>query len=131
MSSTTPEEIYETFSNDNKYIISRWTEKRSTLVHRRIREEVESELQTETSLVRESTNFLRVKVHSVDPKSSCNENAMLTIWQPTEEQLGFLKEGTSVEFHNLAVRESTYDGISIITCLHHGKFDCLSKTLTH
>jgi hypothetical protein len=112
MSSTTPEEIYESFGNDDKCIISRWKEKRSSLIHRRVREEVESELETETSLIRESTNFLRLKVHSIDPKCFCNESAMLTIWQPTEEQVGFLKEGISVEIHNLAVRESTYEGIS-------------------
>ena len=112
MSSTTPEETYESFSNHDKDIISRWKDQRSSLIHRRVREEVESELETETSLIRESTNFQRVKVHSIDPKSSCNESALLTIWQPTEEQLGFLKEGTSVEIHNLAVRESNYDGIS-------------------
>jgi len=112
MSSTTSGEIDESFNDDDKCIIRRWKEKRNSLIHRRVREEVESELETETSLMRESTNFLRVKVHSTDPKSSCNESAMLTIWQPTEEQLGVLKEGTSVEVHNLAIRESTYDGIS-------------------
>lgn len=112
MSSTTPEETYESFGNDDKCVISRWKEKRSSLIHRRVRDEVESELETETSLIRESTNFLRVKVHSIDPKSFCNESAMLTIWQPTEEQVGCLKEGISVEIHNLAVRESTYEGIS-------------------
>ena len=110
--STTPEEFYESLSNDDKCTISRWKEKRSSLIHRRVREEVESELETETSLIRESTNFLRLKVHSIDPKCSRNETAMLTIWQPTEVQLVCLKEGRSVEVHSLAVRESTYDGIS-------------------
>jgi len=111
MKSTTPEEIYESFSNEDKEIVSRWRDQRNALIIRRVREEVESELETETSLVRESTSFLRVKVHSIDPRSSRNETATLTIWQPTEEQLGFLVEGTSVEIHNLAVRESNYDGI--------------------
>ena len=110
MRSTTPEEIYQSFGDDDKSIITRWKEKRSSLIRRRVQEELESEIEAEASLVRESTNFLRVQLHSIDPKSSCNENAMLTIWQPTEEQLGVLKEGTSVEFHNLATRESTYNG---------------------
>jgi hypothetical protein len=109
MSSTSPEEIYESFTIDDKCMISRWREKRRSLIHRRVREEVECELETETSLTRESTNFLRVKVCSIDPKSSRNESAMLTMWQPTEEQSSFLKEGTSVEIHNLGIRESTYD----------------------
>lgn len=112
MCSEAPEETYQSFSNDDKCIVNSWKEKRNSLISRRVREEVESELEIETSLTRESTNFIRVKVHSVDPKDLCNESAMLTIWQPTEEQLSFLKEGTSAEIHNLAVRESTYDGIS-------------------
>eukprot|EP00536_Pseudo-nitzschia_multiseries_P003170 jgi/Psemu1/301798/fgenesh1_kg.47_\ len=111
MKSTTPEEIYESFSQEDKSIISKWRDQRNSLINRRVREEVESELETETSLIRESTSFLRVKVHSIDPKSSRNETATLTIWQPTEEQQSFLAEGTSVEIHNLAVRESSYDGI--------------------
>ena len=112
MNSTTPEDIYESLTNDEKCVISRWKGKRSAMINRRVREEVESELEIETSLVRESTNFLRVKVHSIDPKGFRNESAMLTIWQPIEEQLGFLNEGACVEIHNLAVRESSFDGIS-------------------
>jgi len=110
LSGTAPEEIYESFSNHDKNVISRWREKRSSSIHRRVREEVEAELETETSLMRESTSFLRIRVHSIDPKISRNESAMLTIWQPTEDQLGILKEGVSVEIHNLAVRKSSYDG---------------------
>lgn len=111
MSSTTPEDIYESMTDDQKLEISRWKERRSSSINRRVREEVESELEVETSLVRESTSFLRIKVHSIHPKSSVNESAVLTIWQPTEEQLGFLNEGTTVEIHNLAVRHSAYDGV--------------------
>lgn len=98
-------------TDDEKSEISKWKEKRSSSINRRVREEVESELEVETSLVRESTSFLRVKVHSIHPKSSVNESAILTIWQPTEEQLAFLNEGTAVEIHNLAVRHSAYDGV--------------------
>ncbi len=111
VNSTAPEDTFESLSVDERSTVSKWKEKRNSLINRRVREEVESELEIETSLVRESTSFLRVKVHSIDPKRSCNESAMLTIWQPTEEQLGFLKEGTTVEIHNLAVRESAFDGI--------------------
>ena len=111
MKSSAPEDIFVSLSKDEKSIVSKWQEKRSYLIQRRVREEVESELETDPSLTRESTNFLRVEVHSIDPKTSCDERAMLTIWQPSAEQLGVLKEGTTVEIHNTAVRESTYDGI--------------------
>ncbi|MGK3756068.1 MAG: hypothetical protein ACI8RD_008378 [Bacillariaceae sp.] len=110
MRSSRPEEIYETFDNQEKNIISKWREQRNALVHRRVQQEVEAELETETSLIRESKNFQRVRVYSIDPKTSCRESALLTIWQPTEEQLGFLKEGTAVEIHNMALRDATYDG---------------------
>ena len=110
MKSSRPEEIYETFDNQEKNIISRWREQRNALVHRRVQQEVEAELETDTTLIRESKNFQRVRVYSIDPKTSCRESALLTIWQPTEEQLGLLKEGTAVEIHNLALRDATYDG---------------------
>jgi hypothetical protein len=110
MKSSIPEEIYETFDNQEKKIISRWREQRNALVHRRVQQEVEAELETDTTLIRESKNFQRVRVYSIDPKTSCRESALLTIWQPTEEQLGLLKEGTAVEIHNLALRDATYDG---------------------
>ncbi len=112
MNSTAPDDIFESLNTDERTTVSRWKEKRNSVINRRFREEVESELEMETSLVRESTTFLRVRVHSIDPKMGRHESAILTIWKPTEEQLGFLKEGTTVEIHNLAVRGSAYDGIS-------------------
>jgi hypothetical protein len=40
---------------------------------------------------------------------------LLTIWEPTEEQLNILKEGTAFEIQNLAVRETPYGGLLQMT----------------
>eukprot|EP00751_Fragilariopsis_kerguelensis_P034173 CAMPEP_0170968308 /NCGR_PEP_ID=MMETSP0735-20130129/43197_1 /TAXON_ID=186038 /ORGANISM="Fragilariopsis kerguelensis, Strain L26-C5" /LENGTH=331 /DNA_ID=CAMNT_0011387345 /DNA_START=11 /DNA_END=1004 /DNA_ORIENTATION=+ len=110
MTSSRPEEIHESFNDQDKDTFSRWKEQRSALIHSRVREELEAELETETSLTLESKRFQRVLVYSTNPKNSGRESALLTIWQPTEEQLGLLKEGTSVEINDLAVRDTIYDG---------------------
>ncbi len=80
------------------------------MLRRRIQDEVEAELETETSLLRESSPFLRVKVHSIDPRDACHESGLLTIWHPTAEQLSLLKEGSAVQIFDLAVRHSLFDG---------------------
>jgi hypothetical protein len=88
----------------------RWQQQRIELIRKRVQEEVESELETETSLVRKSTPFLRAMVHSIDPKENRRECALLTIWNPTEDQRNIIKEGETVQAFNLGVRGASYDG---------------------
>lgn len=97
-------------NENDQEILTKWHARRSSMIRRRIQEEVESELEVESSLLRESTPFVRIKVHSIQSKETRHESCILTVWQPTEEQLSILKEGCSVQIQNLAVRESSYDG---------------------
>lgn len=109
-SSSSGQEINESFGNHEKNEIDRWRDKRNTLMERRLREEVEAELEAEASLKRESKSFQKIRVHSIDPKNDRCESAMLTIWQPSEDQLSLIKEGTSIEIHNLVPRDTSYSG---------------------
>lgn len=114
MTSASPEEFFENLDSIEKMDVCKWKEKRCILLRQRIQEEVEAELETDISLSRESTPFIRVKVQSVHP-SQKEEEALLTIWEPTEEQLNILKEGTFFQMQNTAVRESSYDGLLQLT----------------
>jgi hypothetical protein len=111
MSSASPEEFFGNLNVLEKSTVEKWRQKRLGIIQRRVREEAEAELETDVTLVRKSTPFLRVKLHSVHPSTSKCEMAMLTIWEPTEEQMNVLKEGTTVEVKNLGVNEAVYEGM--------------------
>jgi hypothetical protein len=116
MQSQSPEDLFQSMSEQDKYLISSWKEKRHFLIRKRVQEEVEAELETDLSLVRESVPFLRLKVQSVQESPSCkSEDALLTIWQPTEEQLSILKEGNILQFQSLSVRQTQFDGLLQLT----------------
>lgn len=93
-------------------------DKRRVLLQRRIQEEVEAELETDLSLLRKSIPFIRVLVHSavIDKlKGRASERAILTIWDPTEDQINILKEGRVVEVQDIGTRSSAYDGCKQLT----------------
>ena len=111
-----PEDAYDCLSEEARLIVSKWNEKRRILLQKRVEEEVQAEMEADHSLVRESIPFVRLKVCSVGPCSSVKcEEAMLTIWKPTEDQLGMIQEGQSVEAQNLSVRQSMFDGFLQLT----------------
>ncbi|KAG7347764.1 BRCA2 repeat domain protein [Nitzschia inconspicua] len=108
--SSTPEDMYQTLAESDQEEIARWREHRSTLIQRRIQDEVEAELETHKSLLRKSAPFLRIKVHSVYPRKHKRESGLLTIWHPSEEHLNSLKEGSCVQAFDLSVRDTLYNG---------------------
>jgi hypothetical protein len=118
-----PSEFFEGLNADDKVIVSKWREKRSSILRDRLQKEVEAELECDTSMTRKSTPFIRLLVQTQDVASQeekpskavkCEE-ALLTIWQPTEEQIGVLKAGAVLQLQNVAVRESKYDGLVQLT----------------
>jgi hypothetical protein len=121
--SMSPSEFFEGLNADDMVVVSNWREKRSMILRDRLQKEVEAELECDTSLIRKSTPFIRLLVQtqavaSQDEKPSkvtkC-EDALLTIWQPTEDQIGVLKEGATLQLQHVAVRESKYDGLVQLT----------------
>ena len=123
MKSMSPSEFFEGLHADEKAIVSKWREKRSSILRDRLQKEVEAELECDTSLIRKSTPFIRLLVQTRDvasqeeqPRKAANcEEALLTIWQPTEEQIGVLKAGAVLQLQNVAVRESKFDGLVQLT----------------
>ena len=124
--STSPDEFFEALDSKEKTAISDWKERRLNILQRRIQEEVVAELETDTSLERKSTPFIRIKVASIIPsgKSKCDE-ALLTIWEPTEEQLQALKEGAAIQIQNLGVRQAPYDGLLQLTASNRTQMEAI------
>jgi len=99
--------------DEDRPALAAWTMKRQTLLQERLQLEVEAELEMDASLVRKSTPFLRVLVHSGEGtklKDCALETAVLTIWEPAEEHFNLMKEGEFIELHGLGVHSGRYDG---------------------
>ncbi|CAJ1940483.1 unnamed protein product [Cylindrotheca closterium] len=115
METTFPEDTICALSDPDKARLLEWKEKRGMLIRSRLKQEVEAEIECETSLVRESVPFIRMRVHSLDLSGYKDEEAILTIWQPTNEQLRLLQDGCGVQIENLSVRNSKYEGMLQLT----------------
>jgi hypothetical protein len=100
-------------SEEDRTILASWMVRRRALLQQRVQEEVEAELETDISLLRKSTPFIRVLVHTaatINLKDTPLETAVLTIWDPAEEQLSILNEGEVIEVQGVGVHSSIYDG---------------------
>lgn len=117
MESLSPSDLFAGLSTEEKADIERWRHKRGAMLQTRIQQEVQAKIEDEPSLVRESIPFVRLLVRSYDRslvsgrgavRKSVDE-ATLTVWSPTEDQLNLLREGAVLQFENIAVR-SIYEG---------------------
>ena len=103
----------EALGEEDRIVLAAWMVKRRALLQQRLQEEVEAELETDTTLLRKSTAFVRVLVHSavtIDLKEPPLETAVLTVWDPSEEQINLLTEGGVFEVQGLSVQACIYDG---------------------
>ena len=118
LKSGSPSEFYGGLTDGEKATIENWRGKRSIVLRDRVQKEIEAELECVESLIRESIPFLRVLVQSAAltfSNEGKREQALLTIWSPTEEQVCVLQEGSLVQIQNLAVRETEFDGLVQLT----------------
>lgn len=123
MTSASPDDFYQRLSGSDQAMIDKWKEKRDSLLCDMAQKEIEARLEGDSALFRESTPFIRVFVKSynhaqtgidADEENAC-EGAMLTIWNPSAEQLGLLREGYVVRIQNLSVRASKHEGLLQLT----------------
>ena len=111
-------DYYERLSRDDKAAVDRWEERRSTLIGDMTRRMIDAKMQSNVSLIRSSTPFLRLTVKTlqnlpstsatVEDDDECilpnHPSATLTVWRMTEDQSTALKEGTVVRIKDLAVK---------------------------
>jgi hypothetical protein len=122
MKSVSPSDFYEQLSRCDQVVVDKWKEKRDTLLRGMTQKVIEERLNSDTAMFRESTPFIRVFVKSYHPfnekkgteEPAC-EGALLTIWNPSEQQLGLLREGHVVRIRNLSVRATKHEGLIQLT----------------
>ena len=118
-------DYYERLSRDDKATVDRWEERRSSMINDMTRRRIDAKMQSNVSLFRSSTPFLRITVKSLQnspPPSSTTDDdedkeriipnqpsATLTVWRMTEDQSNILKEGTVIRIKDLAVKSELRD----------------------
>lgn len=115
MKSRSTSDFYADLQDSEKLAIDNWTQRRTVLLQDRMRQEIDARLEENDELLLPSTPFLRVRVkgfgaRKFDGDGADCEEALLTIWNPSSEQLDVIKEGAVVRMKNVAVRESKYEG---------------------
>jgi hypothetical protein len=123
MRSGSPCDFYEQLSRCDQVVVDKWKEKRDTILLGMAQKAIEERLDGDTAMFRESTPFIRVFVKSYNPfnkkngtkKETVCEGALLTIWNPSEQQLSLLREGRIVRIRNLSVRDTKYEGLMQMT----------------
>ena len=112
--SLSPGDFFDGLAKEDKQEIEKWRSKRGSMLQARIQQEIQAKMEDEPSLARDSTPFLKVLVKSYDrtlirQPPTVNDEAILTIWSPSEEQCNLVKEGAVLRFENLATRDK-YEG---------------------
>lgn len=110
------EDTISSLNDTDRECVLAWEEKRRHSIQDRLKQAIEAEIECETCLIRESVPFVRARVHSLHFSGNKNEEALLTIWQPTDEQLSLLQDGHAVQIENVFVRDSKYAGMLQLTC---------------
>lgn len=109
-------EFFEALDSVSKASIENWNTKRSTLLRDRMQQEMQAKLEEFDFFSEPSTPFVKVLVRSKDCRDDpSSEEAMLTIWKPSDEQLDILRDGNLLEFQNLDCKDARFDGMIQLT----------------
>lgn len=135
MKSASPGDFYERLSRSEQGIVDRWKEKREILLRDMVQKEIEASLEGDATVFRESTPFMRAYVKSYEltrsgdgtDKATVTKGAMLTIWNPSEQQLGLFREGNVVRIRNLSVRASKHEGLLQLTAGSNTQMESVSS----
>jgi hypothetical protein len=115
-------ESFECLDESSKTEITRWNAQRAVLIQKRMQQELESKLEELGIDGKPSIPFLRVRVSSVVHEQnetsftqSDAEEAILTIWNPSNEQLDALQEGSIIRAQYLDTKSSCNLGLMQLT----------------
>ena len=117
MEHASPSDFFDSLESDDKDTIRRWQEKRAPLLRNRVEQEIAAKLEETQDDFASSTPFIRVLVSSSTLKERTgladelvSEEAVLTVWNPSEEQVETLKNGCILRLKNVVVRDNRFDG---------------------
>ena len=100
--------------------VDSWVNRRSSLIQLKSQRIISQRLETEPGMSSwKSSRFIKINVRALVKRGHSEPNvatkdgneAMLTLWDPSEEQLSLLQEGRVVYFENVAVKEKEIDNL--------------------
>lgn len=115
-----PESFLSNIDIRDKVALETWIERRSLLLQGRRQQEIEARLEELEDENDQVTPFIRLLVQSagggntlapVPAEKKLTEMAMLTLWNPTDEQIEAIREGNILRIKNLGVGNNRYDGL--------------------
>jgi len=118
--------------SEEKQAVDAWRERRASLLRTRIMDEMNAKLEEFEADFQQSTPFLRVLVQTAtfserSEEVPCGEQAMITVWNPSEEQLETLQEDRQVRITNIGVRENRYDGLVQLSANRRTSFHLMRR----
>lgn len=135
MKEQSPHEFYEALNTDERVAIDRWRERRSIVLQDRMKDEMTARFEDHETIGEPGLPFLRMLVESPESQSDASktisgEEALLTIWNPSSEQLESIREGIVVSMKNVDVRPTRYEGRLQLTANEKTPMDVLKKEAT-
>lgn len=116
-SSNDPGEFFHDLDDRSRNEILNWKEKRSMSLQRRMQEEMEARLEETSTNMNETTPFIRCILrtsglwdHVGFDGDPLEDEACLTVWRPTEDQLSILKTGSTLWLRKVDVQPKLFDG---------------------
>jgi hypothetical protein len=97
-------------AQDSSSVLEDVDEPCATLLQQRMEKEMNSKLEELNIVCEPSVPFVRVLLGSSNLEDSSNE-AILTVWNPTSEQLDMLREGAVLRMHNLDPKITRFEGL--------------------
>lgn len=114
INSNDPLFFYNSMSEVNRQTIDSWMNQKSDLIPVS-RQKFIDNASVDVMSVRKSTPFVRAQVKVLRRRlvegglHSRNSSALLTIWEPSDDWISLLKEGTAVRLRNVTCRPSQVD----------------------
>lgn len=113
-----PDSFFHELSLQDRTEILNWREKRSASIQRRLQEEMEARLEDTDFSISETTPFIRCVLRSVgldgidcdDRDSILDDEAVLTVWKPTEDHISMLRKGNCVCLRKVDVQPHLFNG---------------------
>lgn len=119
-SATCQNEYYSKLSQIEQAAVDSWVHRRSSLIQLKSQRIIYQRLETETGMSWNSSRFIKINVRALVRRGDNSDSsvtvkdgneAILTLWDPSEEQLSLLQEGAVLHFQNVAVKEKKIDNL--------------------
>jgi hypothetical protein len=107
-------DFVENLDEASKGEINQWSSRRAALLRLRMQKEMERKLELLDLDLIHSTPFVKALVGNCGQEDDSNE-AILTIWKPSSEQLDMLREGAALRVKNLDTKSGRFEGLRQFT----------------